>query len=69
MAKKINLKREYEKGFKAGYNKCLDDHDILYGKDAERLLDEVYNPKPMTKKQKKFLDDCIKVYESTRGEK
>lgn len=51
--------KEYKKGFEDGYTKCLHDHKIVHGKDAERFLENMKKEEeePSTK-QKKFLEEC-----------
>ena len=53
---------EYEKG----YNDCLDNHNIVHGEDAEKLIEQVNNPKSISKEQKKFLKECDDVFKSTK---
>lgn len=50
--------KEYQRGFKEGYHKCLHNHHIVHGKEAKELIEQVLNPKPPTAKQKKFLKEC-----------
>lgn len=50
---------------KTGYYQALDEHHILYGKDAERFINRMENPKPLSKKQQKFLEECHAIIKQT----
>lgn len=52
--------------FDIGYERCMDEHHILYGDDAKRLIDQVMNPKPISEKQKKFIEECLDIAEKTK---
>lgn len=65
------MDREYEaykKGYKDGYTKALDDHNILHGKAAENFLAEMKQTesKGISPEQKKFLEECISIYEESK---
>ena len=51
---------EYKKGYKDGYHRCLHEHDIIHGKDAERFIKQMKRMEEQgpSKKQKKFLKEC-----------
>ena len=38
-------------------NDTMDEFGILHGEDARRFMEEINNPKPLTKVEKKFVDD------------
>lgn len=56
--------KEYQRGFKDGYHKCLDDHNILHGKDAAKFLKDMKDREngKMSAEQKNFLNECDKVF-------
>ncbi len=56
---------EVRKFCKAAYTRALDDNRILHGDDAQKFLEQVYNPMPMSDRQKKFLDECTDLFESS----
>lgn len=60
---------EVRKLVKAAYERALDDNNILHGEEAEKFLEQVYNPPPMTDKQKKFLEECTNLFESRMEKK
>lgn len=68
MNKLSELSEEYKRGFEDGYHKCMHDFRIVHGEDAQRLIDQVENPKPMSKEQKKFLEECGLVYGKLKKE-
>lgn len=48
-----------------GYIKALDDNNILHGEAARKFIEQVENPPPMSKKQKKFLEECLDLADKT----
>jgi len=57
--------KEYKKGYNDGYHQCMHDHDIIHGKDAERFLANMKKADEQgpSKKQQKFLDECVKMFD------
>lgn len=53
---------EVKKMVDIAYELALDENDIIHGDRAKEFIDEVFNPKPLSEKQKKFLDDCTASY-------
>ena len=60
------LVNAYNLGHKDGYNKALDDNHILYGDAAVKFIKEM--AKEPDEKQKQFIDDCLKMMNTSRRE-
>lgn len=52
---------EVKRMVEIAYEIALDEHHILHGESAKEFLEEITNPKPMSEKQKKFLDECTEA--------
>jgi len=55
---KIYNHGEVQKLVKAAYERALDDHKVLHGERAEKLLQEIMNPEPITEGQKEMIKLC-----------
>jgi len=60
------LENAYNLGHKEGYVKALDDNNILHGEAAIKFVKEM--AKEPDEKQKKFLEDCVKLLHETKFE-
>ena len=59
-SKKDNINVDYERG----YNKALENNNILSGDSAKEFIETM--SKPITPEQEKFLNECIGVFENTK---
>ena len=65
------VKEACREAYSKGYYRCCDENHILYGKDADRFYELFYHKpsKKAVEKQKRFLDECRKVFESAKAGK
>ena len=62
--------KEYQKGYKEGYEQALDDAGVIHGKAAERFLAEMKKTEEQgpSEKQKKFLKECEEMVFDIKGQ-
>jgi hypothetical protein len=60
------LAKAYVDIFQTELDKHLDALHVVRGKDAERILKELSNPREPTKQQQKFIDNCVQLLNETK---
>lgn len=55
------------KAYQKGYDQALADNHILTGKAAKKFIENMNHNKP-TEEHKKFIEDCVRLFEETRRE-